>query len=125
MYNRVLTNTEIISLYTHTAPTSSFTPSSIESLVAWYDASDTATITQSSGLVSQWDDKSGNGNHIIQSNESYRASTGVETLNGLNVMSFLYNDYFNAPNITDLQTTFIVYKDTSTRAWVTPIGADR
>lgn len=125
MYNRVLTNTEIISLYTHTAPTSSFTPSSIESLVAWYDASDTATITQSSGLVSQWDDKSGNGNHIIQSNESYQASTGVETLNGLNVMSFLYNDYFNAPNITDLQTTFIVYKDTSTRPWVTPIGADR
>lgn len=37
-----------------------WTPSSI-STALWLDAADTNTITQSSGLVSQWNDKSGNG----------------------------------------------------------------
>ena len=33
-----------------------------DNLQLWLDASDTSTITQSEGSVSQWDDKSGNGN---------------------------------------------------------------
>ena len=36
-------------------------------LVAWYDANDASTITQSGGTVSQWDDKSGNAYHATQS----------------------------------------------------------
>jgi len=39
-------------------------------LVAWYDANDGSTITQSGGTVSQWDDKSGNGYHATQSTPS-------------------------------------------------------
>ena len=34
--------------------------------VAWYDANDASTIIQSGGKVSQWNDKSGNGNHATQ-----------------------------------------------------------
>ncbi|MDX1679483.1 MAG: InlB B-repeat-containing protein [Akkermansiaceae bacterium] len=34
--------------------------------VAWYDADDSSTITQSSGAVSQWNDKSGNAYHMKQ-----------------------------------------------------------
>ena len=37
-------------------------------LVAWYDAMDESTITESAGAVSQWDDKSGNGFHQVQAN---------------------------------------------------------
>lgn len=36
----------------------------------WLDASDTSTITESGGLVSQWDDKSGNGYNISQSDNA-------------------------------------------------------
>ncbi len=43
----------------------SFTPADIDTLL-WLDAKDIGTITESSGLVSQWDDKSGNGRHITQ-----------------------------------------------------------
>lgn len=32
----------------------------------WLDASDASTISEVSGAVSQWDDKSGNGRHVIQ-----------------------------------------------------------
>jgi hypothetical protein len=38
-----------------------WTPIESDFLEAWYDADDYSTITESSGLVSQWDDKSGNG----------------------------------------------------------------
>lgn len=53
----------------------------------WLDASDTATITSSSGAVSQWDDKSGNGRHVSSSG-SERPKTGSATQNGLNVLTF-------------------------------------
>ena len=59
-----------------------FDPTTIASLVAWYDADDASTITKNaSDLVSQWDDKSGNGKHAVQSTESakpkYFASGGT------------------------------------------------
>ena len=31
---------------------------------AWFDASDSGSITESGGAVSQWNDKSGVGNHV-------------------------------------------------------------
>ena len=36
-------------------------------LLLWLDADDNTTITHSSNAVSQWNDKSGNGNHATQS----------------------------------------------------------
>ncbi len=38
----------------------------------WLDASDSSTVQLTSGLVSQWGDKSGNNNHAIQNTASYR-----------------------------------------------------
>ena len=42
-----------------------WTPAEITT-TAWFDAQDTATITESSGSVSQWADKSGNAKHAAQ-----------------------------------------------------------
>ncbi len=45
-----------------------WTPANLSSLAAWYDASDISTINKDgSNYVSQWDDKSGNDNHLLQS----------------------------------------------------------
>ncbi len=41
-------------------------PRHISNLIAWYDMSDISTITQSAGLVSQVNDKSGNNHHLVQ-----------------------------------------------------------
>ena len=64
-----------------------WTPSQISTL-AWYDASDTSptNIVESSGDVSQWSDKSGNGYHLQQSTGSLQPRTGDTTQNGLNVL---------------------------------------
>lgn len=58
-----------------------WTPASLSSLVAWYDPSDSATVTLVDSKVSQLDDKSGNGHHMTQATANYRP--GVSTLNGI------------------------------------------
>ena len=55
---------------------------------AWYDASDTATITVSGSAVTQWNDKSGNGYNLTQSTAAYRPLSGTRTLNSKNVIDF-------------------------------------
>lgn len=55
---------------------------------AWYDASDFNTITQSGGLVSQWNDKSGNGKHVVQATGANQPTTGTRKIGGLNVIDF-------------------------------------
>jgi hypothetical protein len=55
---------------------------------AWYDAVDSSTITESGGEVSQWDDKSGNGNHMEQGTGSKQPLTNSTNINGLNTISF-------------------------------------
>lgn len=54
----------------------------------WYDAYDAATITHSGGSVSQWDDKSGYGNHATQGTGSLQPTTGTRSQNSLNVIDF-------------------------------------
>jgi hypothetical protein len=67
----------------------SFTdPTSIANLLIWYDASDANTITQSGGFASQWNDKSGNGNHAKQTTAAIRPVLTANGQNGLNVMHF-------------------------------------
>lgn len=49
----------------------------------WLDGSDSSTITETSGAISQWDDKSGNARHATQSNAAYRPVVDAATFNSL------------------------------------------
>ena len=62
-------------------------PTEIGGCVGWWDASDAGSITQSGGFVSQWDDKSGNGNHATASGTA-RPTTGVRVIGGRNALDF-------------------------------------
>lgn len=77
--------------------------------VAWYDASDTSTLTtNATGDVSQMDDKSGNSNHIAQGTASLQPTTGTRTLNDLNVLDFDGGDTMIAtPPVSAIDFTFI------------------
>lgn len=55
-------------------------------LKIWLDASDAATITQSSGTVSQWNDKSGNGVNISQATAASRPAYQTNQINGLSTV---------------------------------------
>lgn len=82
--------------------TPTWTPADITT-EAWYDASDASTITSASGLVSQWDDKSGNDFHVSQPTGSLQPQTGVTTLAGKNTICFDGNDdyIFRASGFTN------------------------
>jgi hypothetical protein len=64
-----------------------WTPSNITA-EGWWDASDTGTITESGGSVSQWDDKSGNARHMSQVEGASQPITGTRTINSLNGLDF-------------------------------------
>jgi hypothetical protein len=62
-----------------------WTPADITTAL-WLDAADASTITEVGGLVSQWDDKSGNGYDVTQVTGSKQPVTGATTIGGLNVI---------------------------------------
>ncbi|MBT8038211.1 MAG: InlB B-repeat-containing protein, partial [Verrucomicrobiae bacterium] len=77
---------------------------------AWFDASDTNTITLNGGNVSQWADKSGNDNHASQGNSdrqpAYHASdAGLNDLPTIGSNGFKYLD---TPNIAAIRNAYIV-----------------
>lgn len=63
-----------------------WTPAQVTTAL-WLDASDSATITASSGLVSQWNDKSGNSNNFTATGVA-RPTTNTRTINSLNTLDF-------------------------------------
>jgi hypothetical protein len=68
---------------THDAKTvaaSGFSPQSLAPL-AWYQASPTSVLA-SAGAVTQWQDSSGNGHHLVQSNPSVRPQYSATGWNG-------------------------------------------
>lgn len=83
-----------------------FSPTYFPGLVGWWDASDTSTITESGGAVSQLDDKSGNGFHVVQATAAAQPTTGSVSLNGLNVLDFDGGDWLaSSGNIGVSDTT--------------------
>ena len=83
------------------APIIPFVPSDIANLKAWYDASDTATITVSGTAVTQWNDKSANAYNLTQGTNSYRPQSGTRTLNGKNVLDYNGNNLLQAATASD------------------------
>jgi len=64
-----------------------FAPDVLTGLQAWYDASDASTVTESSGSVSQIDDKSGNDYHLTQATAGLKPTYETAVQNGLNVIT--------------------------------------
>ena len=54
----------------------------------WLDASDSSTTTVVSSAISQWNDKSGNNRHSVQSVPDSRPTVATAALNGLNGIQF-------------------------------------
>jgi len=57
------------------------------SLIAWYDANDPSTVTESSGQVTDWADKGANGYDLDMNNNTPEWGLGAQ-INGRNVMHY-------------------------------------
>jgi len=65
-----------------------FAPTDIGGLALWLDASDSSTITETDGNVSEWRDKSGLNRHAAQTTGANQPSVEADTLNGLGTLYF-------------------------------------
>ena len=85
-------------------------PLTINNLALWLDASDATTITESSGLISQINDKSGN-NKNGTATGSVRPTLVSNVLNGRSIMRFdSSDDYLNIDSAVTYRTVFVVAK---------------
>lgn len=66
---------------------SGFNPKSIAGLFAWYDASDSASITLNGSNISQINDKSGNGRNLTQSTATLQPARLASGINGRAVIA--------------------------------------
>ena len=95
-----------------------WSPSEISTL-AWYDAADSSSITQTSNEVTQLSDKSGNNLHLAPIAGATGATTDTTTLNGLNLLNFngdcLENSNFSYDQQNNnLLLAFLIKIDAST-----------
>jgi hypothetical protein len=88
-----------------------FAPPNITGLLGWWDADDATTITDAGGgAVSQWNDKSGNGHHVVQATAGARPTTGVRFRNVRNVLDFDGGDHLQlASGFGFPQTAFTMF----------------
>jgi len=100
IYHKVLTASELADLQTYLNTKWGLTPSAntpvTTGMVAWYDANDASTIHDGggTGVLYQWDDKSGNAYNATQ--HTLLPTTGFVTLNSKNVIRF-NGDYMLLP----------------------------
>ena len=72
-------------------PSTTLTPGSATGnaparLAAWWDASDSSTLTLNSGNVEEWRDKSGNGWHVSHPDPALRPALATAAVNGKNAV---------------------------------------
>jgi hypothetical protein len=84
---------------------SPWTPFAVRGVAGWYDAADPASVVQSAGLVSQWDDKSGNDYHATQGNGANQFLYTTDP-QGRRAMRLDTAKYMNANGLTALLTGF-------------------
>jgi hypothetical protein len=98
-----------------------FTPTSVPNCVMWFDAADPSSVIRTGTNVTQWNDKTGNGNTAVAGTATYPIYN-TNTLNGNATIGMRNNnDYFLVSN--NLTTTtypslcyFIVVRPASSQA---------
>ena len=82
----------------------------------WLDAADASTIIESGGAVSQWNDKSGNGNHVAQSTSTLRPVVAGNVLDSKPVIRFDgSNDRLETAGVLFATPIFGIYSVTANR----------
>ena len=100
------------------------TPLTISNMSLWLDGSDAATITESSGIITQVNDKSGNGKNGTAT-DGVRPSLVSSVQNGRSIMRFDGgDDYLNINSSVVYRTVFVVakYDNTSFSTYAGIVG---
>lgn len=92
-----------------------FSPLDLPGILSWYDASDSSTITESAGRVSQFDDKAGS-NDLVQATGGNQPLVVSADRNGLDVIDFVGSRWM------DVSFTTLTFPVTIFMSLETPIN---
>jgi len=95
-----------------------FSPDDVDDLGAWYDASDSSTISESSGRVSQWNDKKGSAN-LVQATSGDQPLVVEAAQNDLDIIDFAGDRDMGTAGLSAIvqpQTWYVVATATSSDA---------
>ena len=103
---------------------SGFDPRSVGGCAMWFDATDSTTVTLSSGNVTQWNDKSGNARNLTAVSGISNATVSSAFQNGLNVLNFSGNGLYRSAANTAVypQDVYIVVAVKSLTTHVDVLG---
>jgi len=93
--------------YNNKVFTTPWKPNRISGLIFWSDAN-TRNILQNENLIHQWKDNSGNLNHAIQINDSYKPSLVDSVINGYPAIMFQNTRFLNISLTLNYYTVFTV-----------------
>ena len=101
-----------------------FSPKQIAGCSHWFDATDSSTITLSSGSLTQWNDKSGNGRNLTAVAGFANATVSSRYQNGLNVFNFFGNGLYRTAggNVSYPLEVYIIVALKSLTAHVDVLG---
>ena len=94
-----------------------FNPISPTNLLMWYDGADTSSLTLSGSTITEWNDKSGNGNHLTVAVGPTRTATSSNpagwdvSFNGST--QYIRSNSLAVTNGTNTMTVFTVVKNTT------------
>ena len=89
-------------------------PAPVAGYKAWYDASDTATISKTGSNVTQWNDKSANALNLVQATGIKQPLSGTRTQNGKNMIDFDGSDDVLSSNASAATWQFLTNNTNST-----------
>lgn len=105
----------------------SFSPASDTQTLGWWDAAETATITDNAGAVQIWAARDA-GPDLVQTNAARRPTTGVRNVNGLNVIDFDGGDFLtqavSLPASGDVAFHMALAIDTTANAFEAVLAVD-
>ena len=100
-----------------------FAPNDVANLALWVDATKSEDITESAGKVSQWNDRSGSGNNLVQATGAKQPTTGTRTMNGKNVIHAAAAEFLQKASftITPSMTFFLVTNEISSASAISAL----
>lgn len=103
-------NEQLLAKKSSTWPLVLEAPQTISGMLTWYDASDLTTVTVSSGSVTAWADKSGNGKTLVSPSGRNPGYTSGQALT-FNGTQFMYSDLgYNAPTTRTMYVVCTLYQ---------------
>jgi hypothetical protein len=108
-------------------PGATFSPLTVSGCVLWLDASDSSTLTLSSGNMTQWRDKSGVGNTMTAYSTYSNVTVSSGFQNGLNALNFSGGGVYRTPASSAVYPldmyAVVALKDLTTAVDVLGMGA--